>query len=158
MTHNERVLALLSDGAPHSHHELYALHVMGHSRISNLRQQGHVIECWRDGSSYWYQLIPSSSLEEADGFLEPSSLSASSSGESNADLGPTSGAAHGGSDERLSALGSFSSGEGVGDLAERALPLTSCTGEDEARAVTAAALVASRAPDSPVQLQFEDAA
>ena len=58
MTHNERVLALLSDGKPHTHHEIYGLFVIGHSRISDLRKRGHVIESWRDGDDYLYQLCP----------------------------------------------------------------------------------------------------
>jgi len=58
MTHNERVLRLLSDGRPHTHHELYDLHVVAHSRISDLRKRGHVIESWRDGDNYVYQLSP----------------------------------------------------------------------------------------------------
>lgn len=56
MTHNERVLRLLSDGKPHSHHEIYALYVVGHSRISDLRKQGYLIQQWRDGDDYLYQL------------------------------------------------------------------------------------------------------
>lgn len=57
MTHNERVLALLKDGRPHSHHELYALHVVAHSRVSDLRKQGHDIEQWREGDLYLYRLL-----------------------------------------------------------------------------------------------------
>ena len=56
MTHNEKVLALLSDGQPHSHHSLYALNVIAHSRISDLRKRGHTIEMWRDGDDYMYRL------------------------------------------------------------------------------------------------------
>jgi len=56
MTHNERVLALLSDGKPHTHHEIYGLFVIGHSRIADLRKRGHVIAMWRDGDDYIYQL------------------------------------------------------------------------------------------------------
>lgn len=45
MTHCERVLARLSDHEWHSSHELtHELQVMTHSRISDLRGQGHVIE------------------------------------------------------------------------------------------------------------------
>lgn len=58
-THCDRVLGLLSDGRPHSHHELYDLHVIAHSRISDLRRKGHAIEMWRDGDLYLYQLVPS---------------------------------------------------------------------------------------------------
>lgn len=57
MTHKQRVLDLLSDGAPHSHHELYALHVIGHSRIADLRRDGYTIAQWREGDEYMYQLV-----------------------------------------------------------------------------------------------------
>lgn len=57
MTHNERVLQLLSDGQPHSHHEGYALNVMLHSRAADLRRKGYDIRCWRDGDLYLYQLV-----------------------------------------------------------------------------------------------------
>ena len=56
-THKQRVLALLSDGQPHTHHELYALHVVAHSRISDLRNDGHLIAQWREGDDYIYQLV-----------------------------------------------------------------------------------------------------
>ena len=56
MTHNERVLRLLSDGQPHSHRELYGLYVIAHSRVSDLRKRGHDIEAWRDGDDYMYRL------------------------------------------------------------------------------------------------------
>ncbi len=71
MTHNERVLDLLSDGLPHSHHEIYRLFVIGHSRVADLRKQGYRIDQWREGDSYWYQLIEdgttSLALMEDDG-------------------------------------------------------------------------------------------
>ncbi len=57
MTHNERVLNLLSDGEPHSHHELYALFVVAHSRISDLRKRGYQIECWNIAGTHWYRLV-----------------------------------------------------------------------------------------------------
>ncbi len=57
MTHNERVLQLLSDGKPHTHHELYALHVIAHSRVADLRRQGHTIEQWHEGDNYMYRLL-----------------------------------------------------------------------------------------------------
>jgi len=41
-THNEIVLARLRRG-PATHHELYGLGVVAHSRISDLRQRGHLI-------------------------------------------------------------------------------------------------------------------
>ena len=57
MTHNERVLQLLSDGKPHSHRELYGLYVIAHSRVSDLRKRGHDIEMWRNGDDYMYRLL-----------------------------------------------------------------------------------------------------
>lgn len=54
-THCDRILEILSDGKPHGHHEFYGFCVL-HSRIAELRKRGHVIECWREGESYLYQL------------------------------------------------------------------------------------------------------
>lgn len=59
MTHNEKVLALLADGKPHVHHELYALNVIAHSRVAELRKRGHEIAQWRHGDDYIYQLVSS---------------------------------------------------------------------------------------------------
>lgn len=56
MTHNQRVLELLSDGEPHSHLELYDLRVIAHSRVAALRKQGHTIDCWRSDGLHWYHL------------------------------------------------------------------------------------------------------
>ena len=56
-THTERVLALLSDGHAHTHHELYALGVIAHSRVADLRRRGYTIETWRYGSMHMYQLV-----------------------------------------------------------------------------------------------------
>lgn len=67
MTHNERVLKLLSDGQPHSHHELYDLRVVAHSRVAALRKMGHTIECWRADGLHWYRL-----LDERHGINPPS--------------------------------------------------------------------------------------
>lgn len=70
MTHNEKVLALLSDGLPHTHHEIYGLFVIGHSRIADLRKRGHVINCWRDGDDYLFQLCsegPSAASPQVQG-------------------------------------------------------------------------------------------
>jgi len=57
LTHNQKVLALLADGRPHSHLELYDLRVVAHSRVAALRRLGHTIECSREGSLYWYRLL-----------------------------------------------------------------------------------------------------
>lgn len=57
MTHKQAVLRLLSDHKPHTHHELYALGCVAHSRVSDLRADGHRIEQWRDGDHYLYQLV-----------------------------------------------------------------------------------------------------
>lgn len=52
-----RVLALLSDGKPHSHHEIYAIGCVAHSRIDELRKRGHRISpARRVGDLYVYQL------------------------------------------------------------------------------------------------------
>ena len=75
-THNAKVLALLSDGRPHSHLEIYDLRVVAHSRISALRKLGHKIECSREGSLYWYQLLPQAAPES---LLPPRSGAAPSS-------------------------------------------------------------------------------
>jgi hypothetical protein len=62
-SHWERVLELLQDGEAHSHHEIYALNVIGHSRIADLRARHYVIEQWREDdprteeTTYWYRLL-----------------------------------------------------------------------------------------------------
>lgn len=61
-THKQRVLELLSDGKPHTHHELYRLGVIAHSRVADLRRDGHHIDCWRDGDDSLYQLQPAAML------------------------------------------------------------------------------------------------
>lgn len=45
MTGVDRLLALLSDGEEHTSKELYALGVMVHSRVADLRKRGYRIEC-----------------------------------------------------------------------------------------------------------------
>lgn len=64
MTHCDRLLAALSDHEWHDHHELYALRMVVHSRISDLRKQGHRIEQRRDGDLYLYRLAPAGVLPE----------------------------------------------------------------------------------------------
>lgn len=56
-THKQKVLALLSDGLPHSHMEGYRLGVMLHSRAADLRKDGHDIRVTRDGDDYVYRLV-----------------------------------------------------------------------------------------------------
>lgn len=68
MTHKEAVLRLLSDRKPHSHHELYALGCVAHSRISDLRRDGYRIDQWREDGVYLYQL--KGRLEEAAASVE----------------------------------------------------------------------------------------
>jgi dipeptidyl aminopeptidase/acylaminoacyl peptidase len=65
MTHKQKVLALLSDHKPHSHHELYQLGCVAHSRISDLRKDGHLINSWREGDLYLYRLADLGALDEA---------------------------------------------------------------------------------------------
>ena len=74
MTHCERVLDLLSDGKPHSAMELYRLGCIAHSRVSDLRKRGHVIECWRAGDDYLYQLLPAPSPESGPADDPPGGL------------------------------------------------------------------------------------
>lgn len=72
MTHNERVLEALR-GGPKTHHELYGLGVIAHSRIADLRAQGHEIECDKSGDVYTYRLV--GELEEGGLAADPSSSS-----------------------------------------------------------------------------------
>lgn len=96
MTHDEKVLALLADGQPHTHHEIYALHVIGHSRIASLRRKGHEIRTWRDGDQYMHQLVspldepPAQNVTESG--PDSSGLSANASGSSSGDAVPRTGA------------------------------------------------------------------
>jgi len=74
MTHNDKVLALLSDGEPHTHHEIYGLYVIGHSRIADLRKRGHVIESWREGDDYLYRLCSEGPCVPPGSPSEPSAV------------------------------------------------------------------------------------
>lgn len=69
MTHCDRVLDLLRDGREHSYREGYALGVMLHSRVSDLRKRGHRIEMRRDGNDYLYTLrkLPASQASGSTG-------------------------------------------------------------------------------------------
>lgn len=56
-SHEERILAVLADGEPHSHRELYRLGVMVHSRVAVLRKRGYRIACRKvDDNTYEYRL------------------------------------------------------------------------------------------------------
>lgn len=70
MTHKQAVLKLLSDRKPHSHHELYGLGCVAHSRISDLRRDGWTIRQWREDGLYLYQL-EGRVLEEASASPDP---------------------------------------------------------------------------------------
>lgn len=61
-THCQRVYDLLSDGQWHTHHEGYALGVILHSRVADLRKKGHTIEHRRNGDVSEYRLLPESSV------------------------------------------------------------------------------------------------
>lgn len=56
-THEQRLLAVLRDGKPHSHRDLYRLGMVVHSRVAVLRRRGHRIDCRRDGDEYLYRLV-----------------------------------------------------------------------------------------------------
>jgi hypothetical protein len=79
VTQRQRVMSILNDGKPHTHHEFYGFCVL-HSRISELRKKGFNIACWRDGDNYVYKLLPSLGAvresEEvwADGTADPPTL------------------------------------------------------------------------------------
>lgn len=69
-TDADRLLAVLSDGRAHSHLELYALGMIVHSRVADLRKRGHDVQTWREnhpnGTRYWYQLAaPLTKREES---------------------------------------------------------------------------------------------
>jgi hypothetical protein len=82
VTHKQRVLELLSDGEPHTHLEVYALNVIAHSRIADLRRDGHEINCWRDGDLSYYQLV---SLAQPDSHSSPTGAGGWESGGANDD-------------------------------------------------------------------------
>lgn len=52
----QKILELLQDGREHSHTELYRLHCIAHSRVSERRKRGHNIKCEREHETYWYWL------------------------------------------------------------------------------------------------------
>jgi hypothetical protein len=56
VTHCDQLLQVLSDGRPHDHRQLYALGMIVHSRVADLRDKGHTILCWREGDTSYYQL------------------------------------------------------------------------------------------------------
>lgn len=76
MTHKQKVLGLLRDGRWHTHHELYRLGCVAHSRISDLRKDGWQIEQERQGDDYCYRLL--GRLEQPDGVNVPSGSSSGS--------------------------------------------------------------------------------
>src|SRR6185295_6360014 len=56
-TDTHRLFLALRSGQPKSHHELYGLSMIVHSRASDLRlKHGCLIDTWRDGKTTWYQL------------------------------------------------------------------------------------------------------
>jgi hypothetical protein len=83
MTHKQRVLQLLKDGRPHSHHELYGLGCVAHSRVSDLRRDGHTIEQWRDGDLYLYRLVLNEAAADPSLMVRPAAASLSTLASSN---------------------------------------------------------------------------
>jgi hypothetical protein len=63
MTGKQRILQVLENGRPHSHRELYRLGVMVHSRVADLRKDGHNIECRWEDNQYWYRLLESATVD-----------------------------------------------------------------------------------------------
>lgn len=52
----DRILLILNDRAWHPHRDFYGFCVL-HSRISDLRKRGYVIEMKREAGAYWYRLV-----------------------------------------------------------------------------------------------------
>ena len=100
MTGKQRLLELLKDGQPHSHHETYALGLIAHSRAADLRAEGHDIRVWREGNTYWYQLT----LREEPA-LAPGSVPLGASASTPASPLPELGAAAAGGPEPLTLFG-----------------------------------------------------
>jgi hypothetical protein len=67
VTDCDRLLEVLRDGNPHTHHELYKLGMIVHSRVADLRKRGHDIRSWkakigrdsagRDNYAHFYRLV-----------------------------------------------------------------------------------------------------
>ena len=77
MSQCDRVLAVLQDGRPHSFHELLReVPCIVHSRISELRSRGHLIECHRRNGDYLYVLV-GTLREEAVGLEQTAASSLS---------------------------------------------------------------------------------
>jgi len=67
---NARVLKVLRDMKPHTLTEIHerAGFMRLNSRVSELRSRGYLIDCWRDGQTYLYQMTGhtlTATLEEA---------------------------------------------------------------------------------------------
>jgi hypothetical protein len=82
-----RVLDLLSDGKPHSFHEILRfVPCVVHSRVAELRSRGYQIECERVGDDYLYQLStrepsaawPQAAIPAAEGDASPKGASPAS--------------------------------------------------------------------------------
>lgn len=77
MSQCDRILEVLTDGLPHSMREIHdrAGFMRLNSRVSELRERGHVITCDRAGGRYVYQLISSRGETDSpadDGGVPPS--------------------------------------------------------------------------------------
>jgi hypothetical protein len=78
VTHCDQLLQVLSDGRPHDHRQLYALGMIVHSRISDLRRRGVEIRHWRENGTSYYQL--ESELTERATVANPGVAAVRSSG------------------------------------------------------------------------------
>jgi hypothetical protein len=78
VTHCDQLLQVLSDGRPHDHRQLYALGMVVHSRVNDLRSKGHTILCWREGDTSFYQYV--SELTERVTVANPGVAAVRSSG------------------------------------------------------------------------------
>lgn len=93
MTGCERVLARLKQG-PASHHELYQLGVIAHSRIADLRRKGHQIECEKQNGLYVYSLLSEPEPQAEKGSLGAAVMRERKPAPDEAPSGSESGDAH----------------------------------------------------------------
>jgi hypothetical protein len=64
VTHCDQLLQVLSDGRPHDHRQLYALGMIVHSRVADLRKRGHSITHWREDGTSFYKLAGTGSVHD----------------------------------------------------------------------------------------------
>lgn len=91
-TQNERVLALLKTGPKSTHEILREVPCIVHSRVAELRERGHQIDCQRKGDLYIYELHDSAD-HPGPGAEQPAPLSVPGTGNGPTALQPEPGSA-----------------------------------------------------------------